>query len=120
MGLTTRLFVFCNIIVLLYLGRFFAEYLYYHHCASSVYTLLFTSGSSSCVALRSVSTSMSSNVAVFATAIFNSFLSSLGQLQNQNFDINVQYCLDSARRFVSGKPSISEELKNIIPGISKE
>lgn len=109
MGFTTRLIVFCHIIVMLYLGRFLAEYLYYHHCASSVYTLIFTSGSSSCVALRSVSTSMSSNVAVFATAIFNSFLASLGQLQNNNFDINVQYCLDAARRFTSGRLPISME-----------
>ena len=112
MGFTTRLIVFCNIIVLLHIGRFFAEYLYYHHCASSVYALLFTSGSSSCVALRSVSTSMSTNVAVFATAIFNSFLTTIGQLPNQNFDINVQYCLDAARRFTSGRPPISMESQN--------
>ena len=109
MGFITRIFVFCNIIVLLYFGRFVAEYLYYHNCASSVYSLVFTSGSTSCVALRSVSTSMSSNVAVFATAIFNSFLASLGQIPNHKFDINVQYCLDAARRFTSGRPPISME-----------
>jgi hypothetical protein len=120
MGFTTRIVVFCSVVIMLHIGRFVAEYLYYHNCASSVYSLLFTSGSTSCVALRSVSTSMSTNMGVFATAVLNSLLLSLGQLQNQNFDINVQYCLDSARRFVTGKPSISQELKDIMPGLSKE
>lgn len=104
MGFATRLVVFSSVVVLLHIGRFLAEYLYYHHCASSVYALLFTSGSSSCVALRSVSTSMSTSMGVFAAAVLNSFLTSLGQLQTSNFD----NCLDASRRFVRGQPSISE------------
>ena len=112
MGFASRLFVFCSVVVMLHIGRFLTEYLYYHHCASSVYTLLFASGSTSCVALRTVSTSMANNMAVFATALLNSFLVSLGQLQTSNVDINVQYCLDAARRFVKGQPPISTEMAN--------
>ena len=80
--------------------------LYYHHCASTIYALLFTSGSSTCVALRSVSTNMTTNMATFAGVILNSVLRSLADAPTASYDLNVQYCMDAARRFSGRQPPI--------------
>jgi len=80
--------------------------LYYHHCASTIYALLFTSGSSTCVGLRSVSTNMTTNMATFAGVILNSVLRSLADAPTASYDLNVQYCMDAARRFSGRQPPI--------------
>jgi hypothetical protein len=80
--------------------------LYYHHCASTIYALLFTSGSSTCVALRTVSTNMTTNMATFAGVILNSVLRSLADAPTADYDLNVRYCMDAARRFSGRQPPI--------------
>ena len=61
--------------------------LYYHHCSSTIYALLFTSGSSTCVALRSVSTNMTTSMATFAGVILNTMLRSLSDVSALDFSI---------------------------------
>ena len=87
MGAITRLCVLCGLIGLLHIGRYLAELLYYQHCSSTIYALLFTSGSSTCVALRSVSTNMTSNMTVFAGVILNSLLRSLADVPAADYNI---------------------------------
>ena len=106
MGALARLCVLCGIIGLLHVGRYLAEMLYYHHCASTIYALLFTSGSSTCVALRTVSTNMTTNMATFAGVILNSVLRSLADAPTADYDLNVRYCMDAARRFSGRQPPI--------------
>lgn len=87
MGSFTRLCVLCGLIGLLHLGRYLAEKMYYYHCASTIYSLFFTSGSSTCSALRSISINMTSNMAVFAGVILNSMLRSLAEVPTSEFSI---------------------------------
>lgn len=95
MGALTRLCVLCGLIGLLHIGRYLAEMLYYHHCASTIYALLFTSGSSTCIALRTVSTNMTANMATFAAVILNTFISSLAAAPAANY--NIQPGIDAVR-----------------------
>jgi len=81
-----RLAFLCAIVGLLHVGRYLAEYLHYRHCSSSLYALLFTHGSSTCVALRTFSTNMTANMATFCGLILNSMLASLAAAQALKFD----------------------------------
>lgn len=63
--------------------------LYYQHCASTIYALLFTSGSSTCMGLRSVSTNLTTNMAIFAGVILNQMLSSLANAPASDFSFQI-------------------------------
>lgn len=89
MGALARLCVLCGLIGLLHIGRYLAELLYYKHCASTIYALLFTSGSSTCVGLRSVSTNLTTNMAVFAGIILNTMLTSLAAAPASDFSFQI-------------------------------
>ena len=81
----TRVAVFVGIIGLLHIFRFLAEYFHYHYCASSIYTLLFTHGSSTCVSLRTFSGTMTTTMATFCGLILNSFLTAFTTAQTLEF-----------------------------------
>ena len=87
MGSLARFCVLCSLIGLLHIVRYLVEMLYYHHCSSTIYALLFTSGSSTCVALRSVSTNMTTSMATFAGVILNTMLRSLSDVSALDFSI---------------------------------
>ena len=89
MGALARLCVLCGLIGLLHIGRYLAEWLYYQHCASTIYALLFTSGSSTCMGLRSVSTNLTANMAIFAGVILNQMLSSLSNAPASDFSFQI-------------------------------
>ena len=102
MGALTRLCVLCGLIGLLHVGRYLAEWLYYQHCASTIYALLFTSGSSTCVGLRAVSTNMTANMAIFAGVILNQMLRSLADVPASDFSIKTT--LDTVKEFIGRQP----------------
>jgi len=81
----TRVAFFVGIICLLQVFRFLAEYLHYRYCASSIYTLLFTNGSSTCVSLRTFSGTMTTTMATFCGLILNSFLVAFTSAQTLEF-----------------------------------
>lgn len=83
MATLKRLGFFVAIICSLHIGRYLAEYLHYYHCSSSLYSMLFTHGSSTCVALRTLSTNMTANMATFCGLILNSMLAGLVAAQTR-------------------------------------
>ena len=70
----TRVAVFLGIICALHILRFLCEYYHYRYCASSIFTLLFTHGSTTCVAMRTFSGTMTTTITTFCGLILNSFL----------------------------------------------